>query len=420
MPLSRSPPTSSPGALAKLAAPVIVRGCRPVDVARRETAAVADVDLIAGQARLGLPIPAPLARRLLASPQGLFVRQRFRGQKWNLFYSTRFRPAIGSSSGSRLPHQRSGDRDDRCLPRSTTPTLVVQSQARATASTPRAPDLRARCSCWTQRRWSPKSAMRHFAGIANVPGVERLLLVGDCQQIQSIDTEEAYSLIQSNGIALARIEKNLCQFTDQPRTVAAIINEAGRRQLEPRRSERRPSLAMATWGTSRRLMVMPRPRRLPHRRQRSRSSRQRSNLRKSRLEGTYSRARATMAITPVKAGSGQPGSAVPICPPPTEIGTARCTACCRTNHIDSQEGAGSMNMMNWSPVDCSYCRMPLFVRWPRGMPVHWCRKCGRPLVRYPAPRAPMPYRVTVGLHPVRPETTRRHPTRAYNEGHRNQ
>lgn len=52
-----------------------------------------------------------------------------------------------------------------------------------------------------------------------------------------------------------------------------------------------------------------------------------------------------------------------------------------------------MNMMNWSPVDCPYCRMPLFVRWPRGMPVHWCRRCGRPLVRYPAPRAPMRYRV---------------------------
>lgn len=53
--------------LAKFAAPVIVGGCSPIDVARRETAAVADVDLVAGQARLGLPIPAPLARRLLGT-----------------------------------------------------------------------------------------------------------------------------------------------------------------------------------------------------------------------------------------------------------------------------------------------------------------------------------------------------------------
>lgn len=72
------------GALAKFTAPVIRSGCRPIDIARRIAAAVADPDLVAGQPRLKLPIPAPLACRVAASPRGLWVGQRLGGQEWSL------------------------------------------------------------------------------------------------------------------------------------------------------------------------------------------------------------------------------------------------------------------------------------------------------------------------------------------------
>lgn len=41
--------------------------------------------------------------RLLASPQGLFARQRFLGHKRNMGYATRFNRAIGSLSGWNSP-----------------------------------------------------------------------------------------------------------------------------------------------------------------------------------------------------------------------------------------------------------------------------------------------------------------------------
>ena len=66
--------------------------------------------------------------------------------------------------------------------------------------------------------------MRHVVGIANALGVEKLLLVGDRQQIQPIDAGKAFSLIQSSDVALARMDENLRQRTDQLRTVAALTN----------------------------------------------------------------------------------------------------------------------------------------------------------------------------------------------------
>ena len=66
--------------------------------------------------------------------------------------------------------------------------------------------------------------MRHLVGIANALGVDKLLLVGDRQQIQPIDAGKAFSLIQSSDVALARMDENLRQRTDQLRTVAALTN----------------------------------------------------------------------------------------------------------------------------------------------------------------------------------------------------
>ncbi|MET0602620.1 MAG: AAA family ATPase, partial [Baekduia sp.] len=66
--------------------------------------------------------------------------------------------------------------------------------------------------------------MRHLTTIANALGVEKLLLVGDRQQIQPIDAGKAFSLIQSSDVALARMDENLRQRTDELRTVAALTN----------------------------------------------------------------------------------------------------------------------------------------------------------------------------------------------------
>lgn len=44
-----------------------------------------------------------LAKLNMASPQGLFARQRFLGHKRNMGYATRFNRAIGSLSGWNSP-----------------------------------------------------------------------------------------------------------------------------------------------------------------------------------------------------------------------------------------------------------------------------------------------------------------------------
>ncbi|NBB41704.1 hypothetical protein GVN23_21760 [Sphingobium yanoikuyae] len=46
--------------------------------------------------------PATIAA-IVASPQGLFARQRFLGHKRNMGYATRFNRAIGSLSGWNSP-----------------------------------------------------------------------------------------------------------------------------------------------------------------------------------------------------------------------------------------------------------------------------------------------------------------------------
>ena len=60
--------------------------------------------------------------------------------------------------------------------------------------------------------------------------VDKLVLVGDRQQLSSIDAGKSFALIQAGGGTMARMDENIRQRTDQLRTVAALANvgEAGR------------------------------------------------------------------------------------------------------------------------------------------------------------------------------------------------
>lgn len=69
--------------------------------------------------------------------------------------------------------------------------------------------------------------MLDVARIAEKIGVEKLVLVGDRQQLQAIDAGKSFSLVQAGGISTSRMEENLRQRTEELRTVAALTN-AGR------------------------------------------------------------------------------------------------------------------------------------------------------------------------------------------------
>ena len=66
--------------------------------------------------------------------------------------------------------------------------------------------------------------MRHLVGIANALGVDRLVMVGDRQQLSSIDAGKSFAMAQAGGVAMARMDENLRQRTDQLRNVAALAN----------------------------------------------------------------------------------------------------------------------------------------------------------------------------------------------------
>ena len=66
--------------------------------------------------------------------------------------------------------------------------------------------------------------MRHLVGIANELGVDKLIMIGDRQQLSSIDAGKAFAMAQADGISLARMDENLRQRTDQLRTIAALAN----------------------------------------------------------------------------------------------------------------------------------------------------------------------------------------------------
>ncbi len=60
--------------------------------------------------------------------------------------------------------------------------------------------------------------------IADALGVEKLVLVGDRQQLSSIEAGKSFAMIQAGGGTMARMDENLRQRTDQLRTVAALAN----------------------------------------------------------------------------------------------------------------------------------------------------------------------------------------------------
>lgn len=66
--------------------------------------------------------------------------------------------------------------------------------------------------------------MKHLVGIANTLDVEKLIMIGDRQQLSSIDAGKAFAMAQADGIAMVRMDENLRQRTDQLRTIAALAN----------------------------------------------------------------------------------------------------------------------------------------------------------------------------------------------------
>ena len=72
--------------------------------------------------------------------------------------------------------------------------------------------------------------MRHLVGIANALGVDRLVMVGDRQQLSSIDAGKSFAMAQAGGVAMARMDENLRQRTDQLRNVAALANRGNVRE----------------------------------------------------------------------------------------------------------------------------------------------------------------------------------------------
>ncbi len=68
------------------------------------------------------------------------------------------------------------------------------------------------------------SDMLKIHDIADALGVDKLVLVGDRQQLSSIDAGKAFAMIQAGGGTMARMDTNIRQRTDELRTVAALAN----------------------------------------------------------------------------------------------------------------------------------------------------------------------------------------------------
>lgn len=66
--------------------------------------------------------------------------------------------------------------------------------------------------------------MLRLQDISALMGVDKLVLVGDRQQLSSIDAGKSFALIQAGGGSIARMDENIRQRTDQLRTVAALAN----------------------------------------------------------------------------------------------------------------------------------------------------------------------------------------------------
>jgi len=60
--------------------------------------------------------------------------------------------------------------------------------------------------------------------ITEALGVDKLVLVGDRQQLSSIDAGKSFAMIQAAGGTMARMDENIRQRTDRLRTVAGLAN----------------------------------------------------------------------------------------------------------------------------------------------------------------------------------------------------
>jgi conjugative relaxase-like TrwC/TraI family protein len=60
--------------------------------------------------------------------------------------------------------------------------------------------------------------------IAEALGIDKLALIGDRQQLSSIDWGKAFAMIQAWGGTMVRMDENIRQNTDELRTVAALAN----------------------------------------------------------------------------------------------------------------------------------------------------------------------------------------------------
>ena len=60
--------------------------------------------------------------------------------------------------------------------------------------------------------------------IAEALGIEKVAMVGDRQQLSSIDAGKAFAMAQAGGAVMARMDENIRQRTDTLRTVAALAN----------------------------------------------------------------------------------------------------------------------------------------------------------------------------------------------------
>ncbi|UVO53719.1 conjugative relaxase [Sphingomonas sp. SUN039] len=61
--------------------------------------------------------------------------------------------------------------------------------------------------------------------IANLMDIEKLVLVGDRQQLLSIDAGKSFALVQAGGVETARMNENLRQRTPELRAIAALTND---------------------------------------------------------------------------------------------------------------------------------------------------------------------------------------------------
>ncbi|TAJ72042.1 MAG: conjugative relaxase [Sphingobium sp.] len=66
--------------------------------------------------------------------------------------------------------------------------------------------------------------MLKLHGIVEALGIDKLVLVGDRQQLSSIDAGKSFAMIQAAGGTMARMDENIRQRTDTLRTVAALAN----------------------------------------------------------------------------------------------------------------------------------------------------------------------------------------------------